>query len=120
MTHQYLKQLPEYLSSAIFGNVGSMAFFRINDEDAKTVEPRISPQFTKDDIIKLDNANAITSMLVNGRPVQAFNMNTIYDGYAPKGKPEQIDSVKQLSYLKYGRPRAEIEQEILDKFKANM
>lgn len=126
MTHQYLKQLPEYLSSAVFGNVGSMAFFRINDDDAKTVEPRISPQFTKDDIIKLDNANNITSMLVGGRPVQPFNMMTVYDGYAPKSKnrtPEEeqrLENVKQLSYMKYGRPRAEIEQEILDKFRMNM
>lgn len=118
MAHQYLKQLPESISGAIFGNVGSMAFFRINDEDAKTVEPRIAPHFTKDDILKLDNAHAITSMLVGGRPVQAFNMNTIHDGYAPKGNPDQIDAVKQLSYLKYGRPRAEVEQEIFDKYKA--
>jgi len=119
MTHQYLGQLDQGIRGAVFGNVGSMSFFRINDEDAKTVEPRIAPQFTKDDIIKLDNANAITSMLVNGRPVQAFNMNTIYDGYAPKGNPEQMDMVKQLSYLKYGRPRAEVEEEIINKFRGN-
>jgi hypothetical protein len=56
MTHQYLGQLPESIRGAIFGNVGSMAFFRINDEDAKTVESRIAPQFGKDDILKLDNA----------------------------------------------------------------
>jgi hypothetical protein len=120
MTHQYLGQLDEGIRGAVFGNVGSMAFFRINDEDAKTVEPRITPMFTKDDILKLDNSNAITSMLVNGRPAQAFNMNTIYDGYAPKGKPEQIDAVKQLSYLKFGRPRAEVEEEIMNKFRAGM
>ncbi len=119
MTHQYLGQLREDIKGAVFGNVGSMAFFRINDEDAKFVEPRIKPQFTKDDILKLDNAQAITTMLVDGRPAASFNMNTIYDGYAPKGNPDQLDAVKQLSYLKYGRDRAEIEQEILNKFKVN-
>ena len=60
------------------------------------------------------------SMLVNGRPAQAFNINTIYDGYAPKGNPDQVESVKQLSYMKYGRDRAEIEDEILNKFRANL
>ncbi len=120
MTHQYLKQLDEKISSAVFGNVGTMGIFRINDEDAKTIEPRITPQFTKDDILKLDNAQAIMSMLVNGRPAQAFNINTIYDGYAPKGNPDQVESVKQLSYMKYGRDRAEIEDEILNKFRANL
>lgn len=125
MTHQYLGQLREDIKGAVFGNVGSMGFFRINDEDAKFVEPRIAPQFTKDDILKQDNFNNITSMLVGGRPVQPFNMMTTYDGYAPKGKnrteddEQRISAVKQLSYLKYGRDRAEIEQEILNKFKAN-
>ena len=126
MTHQYLGQLPDYMKGAVFGNVGTMGFFRINDEDAKFVEPRIKPQFSKDDIIKLDNAQAIMSMLVDGRPAQAFNINTIFDGYAPKSGPDRteednqkIQAVKQLSYLKYGRDRADIEQEILDKFKAN-
>jgi hypothetical protein len=119
MTHQYLGQLPDFIKGAVFGNVGSMSFFRINDEDAKFVEPRIQPQFSKDDILKQDNFNNITSMLVKGRPVSPFNMNTIYDGFAPKGNPEQINAVKQLSYMKYGRDRAEIELEILNKFKAN-
>lgn len=118
MTHQYLGQLPDFIKGAVFGNVGSMGFFRINDDDARSVEPRIAPQFSKDDILKLDNSQCITSFLVNGRPTPAFNMNTIHDGYAPKGKPEQMDAVKQLSYLKYGRDRAEVEQEILEKFRA--
>jgi hypothetical protein len=116
MTHQYLGQLSESIKGAVFGNVGSMAFFRINDEDAKFVEPRVAPQFSKDDIIKQDNFNCITSLLVNGRPSTSFNMMTVHDGYAPKGNPDQIAAVKQLSYLKYGRDRQEVEQEILSKF----
>lgn len=119
MTHQYLGQLREDIKGAVFGNVGSMGIFRINDDDAKTIEPRIQPQFTKDDILKQDNAHCIASMLVGGRPAQAFNMNTVYDGYAPDGNPNQLAAIKQLSYLKYGRDRAEIEQEILNKFRAN-
>lgn len=119
MTHQYLGQLPDFIKGAVFGNVGSMAFFRINDEDAKFVEPRIAPQFTKDDILKQDNFNNIVSTLVHGRPVPAFNMMTVHDGFPSKGNVDQINAVKQLSYLKYGRDRAEIEQEIFNKFKAN-
>lgn len=119
MTHQYLKQLDEKISAAVFGNVGSMGIFRINDEDAKTIEPRINPQFTKDDILKQDNFNCITSMLIGGRPAAAFNMMTVHDGFAPKGNPDQVAQVKQLSYMKYGRDRQEIEDEILAKFKAN-
>lgn len=120
MTHQYMEQLPDFIKSAVFGNVGNMAFFRINSADAAVAEPRIVPRFTKDDIIKQENFNCIVSMLVDGKPAAAFNMDTFNpDGYlGPKsGNPNQIEQLKQLSYLKYGRDRAEVEQEIQDKFR---
>jgi hypothetical protein len=117
MTHQYLEQLPEFIRSAVFGNVGNMAFFRIKSEDAATVEPRIAPRFKKEDIIKLENFNCVVSMLVDGKPVPAFNMDTFNpDGFVPRGNEEQINQLKQLSYMKYGRDRAEVEQEIIDQF----
>jgi hypothetical protein len=120
MTHQYLEQLPDFIKSAIFGNVGNMAFFRINSADAAVIEPRITPRFTKDDVIKQENFNCIVSMLVEGKPAAAFNMNTFEpDGYfgPHSGNPGQIEQLKQLSYMKYGRDRAEIEAEIANKFK---
>lgn len=117
MTHQFLGQLPEYITSAVFGNVGSMGIFRINDKDAATIEPRLAPQFSKDDVLKQDNFNCLVSMLVDGRPATAFNMMTTYDGFPKKGTEEEVLAIKQLSYLKYGRDRAEVEQEILNKFR---
>lgn len=120
MTHQYMEQLPDYLKSAIFGNVGNMAFFRINSADAAVIEPRITPRFSKDDVIKQENFNCVVSMLVDGKPAQAFNMDTLNPGgyVTPNnGNPDQIEQLKQLSYLKYGRDRAEIENEIADKFR---
>lgn len=120
MTHQYMEQLPDFIKSAVFGNVGNMAFFRINSADAAVVEPRIMPRFTKDDIIKQENFNCVVSMLVDGKPALAFNMDTFNpDGFvSPKsGNPNQIDAIKQLSYMKFGRDRADVEQEIADKFR---
>lgn len=116
MTHQYMNQIPPDIKSAIFGNVGNMSFFRINSTDAAEVESRILPRFTKDDIIKQENFNAVSSLLVDGKPELAFNMDTNYDGFPSKGTPEQIDHIKQLSYMKYGRDRAEVELEIQEKF----
>ena len=69
------------------------------------------------DILKQENLNCIASILVNGKPAAAFNMHTVHDGFAPTGNPSQIEHLKQLSYLKYGRDRAEVEQEIQDKFR---
>ncbi|PIZ81452.1 MAG: hypothetical protein COY02_01955, partial [Parcubacteria group bacterium CG_4_10_14_0_2_um_filter_41_6] len=60
-----------------------------------------------------DNYNAYINMLVNGQPTKPFNIATL----APeKGNPDLIDNLKQLSYLKYGRDREEIEAEIMAKY----
>lgn len=119
MTHQYMQQLPDYIKSAVFGNVGNMMFYRIDPADAAVAEPRIAPKFTKDDIVKQENFNGIASIMVRGKPMPAFNLYTLEPGgFAPKPTDlAKLEQIKQLSYLKYGRPRAEIEAEIYEKYK---
>jgi hypothetical protein len=114
LTHQYLGQLPENIKAAVFGNVGSMGVFRINDEDAKFMEPRFAPVVSAQDILRLDNMNAYVSMLVDGRPAKAFSLKM---DYVQGGNKEHIAQMKELSYLKFGRPREEIEAEIAEKYR---
>ena len=114
IAHQYITQLEENIKNAVFGNVGSMAVFRVGTEDATFLEPKFKPIFTAQDITKLDNYNAYMSMLVNGQPTKPFNIKTL----APeKGNSEIVDSLKELSYTKYGRDRAEVENEIMSRYK---
>ncbi len=113
VAHQYISQLEDNIKNAIFGNVGSMAVFRVSPEDAEFLEPKFKPTFSAQDIIKIDNYNAYVSMLVKGQPTKPFNMKTV----APeKGNIEIVDSLKELSYLKYGRDREEVEAEIMAKY----
>ena len=114
IAHQYISQLEEGIKNAVFGNVGSMAVFRVSPEDAQFLESKFKPTFTANDIMKLDNYNAYLSMLINGQPTKPFNIKTL----PPiNGTPEFVDSIKQLSYLKFGRPREEVEDEIMEKYK---
>lgn len=113
IAHQYINQLEEGIKNAVFGNVGSMTVFRVGTDDATFLEAKFKPVFTAQDIAKLDNYNAYVSMLVNGQPTKPFNIKTM--------PPEQgnmgiVDSLKELSYLKYGRDREEIEAEIMGRF----
>lgn len=113
IAHQYITQLEEPIKNAVFGNVGSMAVFRVGSEDANLLESRFKPIFTATDITKLDNYNAYVNMLVNGQPVKPFNLKTL----APEvGNPNIVDSLKELSYVKYGRDRVEVETEIMERF----
>ena len=113
IAHQYITQLEDNIKNAVFGNVGSMAVFRVGTEDATFLEPKFKPQFTAADITKLDNYNAYMSMLIKGQPTKPFNLITL----APeKGNPDIVDSLKELSYVKYGRDREEVEAEIMARY----
>ncbi len=116
IAHQYISQLEENIKNAVFGNVGSMAVYRISTEDANFVEQKFKPTFTAADIIKLDNFNSYVSMLVNGVPTKPFNM-TSHFSMTEKGTPEIVKKIKELSYLKYGRLREEVEEEIMEKYR---
>ncbi len=117
IAHQYISQLEENIKNAVFGNVGSMAVYRISTEDANVMEQKFKPTFTASDIMKLDNFNSYVSMLVNGTPTKPFSM-TSHWSLTPKGNTEIVDKIKQLSYLKYGRPREEVEEEIMEKYRS--
>ena len=114
VAHQFIAQLQDKIRDAVFGNVGSIATFRVSSEDAEYLEKQFSPVFTAKDIMNIDNLNAYIKMLVNGKPEKGFNLK---EPFPPKGNPEIIESLKQLSYLTYGGNRGEIEEEILKKYK---
>ena len=113
IAHQYISQLEENIKNAVFGNVGSMAVFRVSSEDAEFLEKRFLPTFKASDLMRIENRNAYVSMLVNGQPTRPFNMATLPP---ERGNPELVDDLKQLSYMKYGRDREEVEGEIMAKY----
>ena len=114
IAHQFIAQLDEGIKNAVFGNVGSMAVFRVSSDDAQYLESRFKPTFNATDIIKIDNYNCYMSMLAHGQPVKPFNLKTM----APEdGNEAMAQKLKELSALKYGRPRQEVESEIMEKYR---
>lgn len=113
IAHQFTAQLQQNIKDAVFGNVGSMVSFRISSEDATFLEKQFAPVFTAKDLMNIDNRNAVVKMLVDGKPTKAFNIETLPP---PKGNPNSVESLKNLSYLKYGGDRSYIEAEIMKKY----
>ena len=113
IAHQFIGQLDEKIKNAVFGNVGSMAVFRVGFEDAEFLEKQFAPVFTTNDLINLDNYNAYVRLLSSGRTTKPFNIATL----APeKGNIAQVDKLRELSSLMFGRPRADVEAEIMKKY----
>jgi hypothetical protein len=114
VAHQYIDQLDEDIRDAVFGNVGNMATHRISSKDAEFMEDLYQPVFDQSDLMNVDNYNYFANILVGGEPVKPFSAKAV----APTdGNPDQVEKLKQLSYLKYGRPREEVESEVMEKMK---
>lgn len=109
IAHQFIGQLSEDISKAVFGNVGSMASFRVGPEDAEFLEKQFEPIFTSTDLVNADNRNCFVRALINNESTKPFNMKT-YD--SQEGRPEQVEVVKELSRLRYGRDKDVVKHEI--------
>jgi len=113
IAHQFLKQVDEKIKDAVFGNVGSMAVFRVGEEDAEYFAKQFAPVFSALDFVNIENYNAYLKMLSRGVPQKPFNIRTL----APSvGNKSQIDDLRQLSALTYGRDRETVEQEIRQRY----
>ena len=113
VAHQFIAQLEENIRDSVFGNVGSIASFRVSSEDAEYLEKQFKPTFSIKDLMNIDNLNCYVKMLSAGRPVKPFNL---FVPFSPRGEGALIEKTKELSYLKYGKERSLVEAEIMKKY----
>jgi hypothetical protein len=113
LAHQYIKQLPEEIASAIVGNVGTIISFRVGAQDAEFLERIFLPVFNKFDLVNIPNYNAYIKLLIHGYVSDAFNIKTLPP--EPSSK-ELAEKVAELSMLKYGKEKEIIEKEIAEKY----
>ena len=113
MAHQFLGQLEEKIRRAVFGNVGSIVAFRVGAEDAEFLVKQFEPIFNSNDLINIDNFNAYVKLMINNQTSNPFNLLTFLP---KKGNQEIIQTVKDVSRLKYGRNKNIVQQEISDRW----
>jgi hypothetical protein len=109
IAHQFLAQVDDKIRDAVFGNVGSMSVFRVGQDDAEFFAKQFAPTFSAPDFTNIENYNAYIRMLAHGIPQKPFNIKTLPP---PPGNEAQIDDLRELSYLTYGRDRGTVESSI--------
>lgn len=119
IAHQYIGQLVKNndttIRDAVFGNVGTIVSFKIGVEDAEVLAKEFAPVFNAYDVLNVEQYTSYVKLLVNNQTLRPFSMKGIA---LDKGHGKEIvDAIAELSRLKYGRPREEIEQDILDRGK---
>lgn len=113
IAHQFLKQINEKIRDAVFGNVGSMIIFRVGEEDGEVFAKQFSPTFSALDFVNNEYRSAYARILARGIPQKPFNIKTID---IPAGNKDQIDDLRELSYVTYGKDREEVEREIRSRY----
>lgn len=114
IAHQYMKQLEDNkgkttVRDAVLGNAGTIVSFRIGVEDAEILAKEFAPVFSAYDLVNVEQYTAYTKLLIDNTAAKPFNMLT----YPPRsGNKELAAAIKELSRLKYGRPREIVEAEI--------
>ncbi len=123
MAHQFVSQLSQEkegsskldtrMKDAVFGNTGTMICFRIGVEDAEIMAKEFAPVFNQFDVINIDRFNAYVKLMINGTASRPFNMETYPK---PDGADKQAAQViRNLSRLRYGKPKAEVYAEIMER-----
>lgn len=115
VANQFTTQLSDEIRDAVFGNMGTIVSFRIGQNDVEALTRYFQPLFDGDDLLRIPNWNTVVRTLISGVPTQPFSMA----GLAPIGTPNEKlgQALKQLSSAKYGRPKAEVDQEITERLR---
>lgn len=116
IAHQYLGQLVKdnktTVRDAVLGNVGTTYVSRIGPEDTETFVKMYEPTFGPYDLMNSELATWYAKIIVDNSSVRPFAMKL---PRAPQGDMERAKKVAELSRLKYARPKAIVEAEIMER-----
>ena len=117
VANQFISQLTEEIRDAVFGNVGSVISYRTGAADADFLVKQFQPTFDVDDLVRLPNFNAVARVMISNVPSQPFSMAAL----PPLGHRNEklAEALKRMSRLKYGRPRAQVEQTIFKRLESS-
>ncbi|MCR4256422.1 MAG: type IV secretion system DNA-binding domain-containing protein [Candidatus Uhrbacteria bacterium] len=110
VAHQYIEQLDEKVTPAIFGNVGTIISMRVGAADAEAMETEFMPTFTPEDLVNLAKFQMYLKLMVDGVATSPFSANTLAPISVNTGSQPTVIA---QSRERYAEPRAVIEEKVL-------
>ena len=110
MAHQYITQMVEPVRDAVFGNVGTMVFFRVGAADAEFLEKEFTPEFMVNDLVNLGFKQIYLKLMIDGLASRPFSADTL----PPIERPQSSyrDKIIKVSRERYSHSRKEVEEKI--------
>lgn len=118
VANQYIGQMDEGIKNAIFGNVGTIMCYRTGVQDASYLAREFQPVFNETDIMNAERYHLYMKTIVDNEPVPPFSVDVTKDLSKMEPPDEKIAQlIVQMSRVKYSKPRALVEQEIVQRAK---
>jgi hypothetical protein len=113
VANQFIGQLTDEIRDAVFGNIGSIVAHRMGPEDAEFMVKQFAPVFDVGDLVNIPNYHSVMRLMIGGLPSQPF---TLRDSAPITGANAELGmAIKQLSAAKFGRTKAAVEADIIDR-----
>ncbi len=108
--HQYITQMSESVSDAVFGNVGTLISFRVGAEDAEFLEKEFIPTFTAEDLVNLGKYNVYLKLMIDGIAGRPFSAQTLSP--LPELDNSNKEKIVKISRQRYGTPQKTVAEKI--------
>ena len=110
LANQYITQLEEKVSDAVFGNCGTIISFRVGATDAELLEKEFEPVFMMNDLINLPKYQIYLKLMIDGIAGDAFSATTLPPIIIET--PGINDKVIAVTRERYASAQAEVEEKI--------
>lgn len=100
LANQYIEQLDEDVSHAIFGNVGTLIAFVTGARDAYILSKEFSELYTENDLVSLGKFETVMKLSIENMTSAPFPATTLP---LPALKNENKEKIMRLSRERYGR-----------------
>jgi hypothetical protein len=100
LANQYIEQLDEEVTRAIFGNVGTLMSFVVGARDAYVLTREYAEIYTENDLVSLGKYEAVLKLSIDGMTSAPFPVTTLP---LPAMKNDNKENIIKLSKEKYGR-----------------
>jgi hypothetical protein len=104
-----LDALDRQLRPTILANIDALTVFQVSADDARVLTPELGPELASEDLTDLDDYTCYARWWEAGRRLPAFSFQV---DPPPAHDEVRAHAVARRSAARYGRPRAEVEQEI--------
>jgi hypothetical protein len=110
VAHQYVDQLQEEISDAIFGNIGTMVNFAVGPKDAQTLEKEYRPYLDYEDLVNLERFKFVCKLMIDGSQSKPFTGTSLKNNF--KEFPNSKAAVLEYTRSNFTRLRSDIENKI--------